>query len=82
MLPSSNDVYIFVFDSVSIATRGTTSQENHLSSGGQFFCSTSLYLMNCQQHMITKISFVQSVGTVRFNFSMPLFYVIIFLKVD
>lgn len=57
MLPSSNDLYIFVFDSVSIATRGAASQEDHLSSGGQFFCSTLLYLMNCQQHMIAKKSF-------------------------
>lgn len=82
MLPSFNDLYIFVFDSVSIATRGTTSQENHLSSGGQFFCSTLLYLMNCQQHMITRKSFVESVGIICVNFSMPLFYIIISVKVD
>lgn len=41
MSPSSNDLYIFVFDSVSIATGGTTSQENHLSSGGQFFVKSN-----------------------------------------
>lgn len=83
VLPSSNDLYIFVFDSVSVATRGTTSQENHLSSGGQFFfLSTLLKLMNCQQHMITKKSFVQAAGSICFKFSKPLFYRIIFLTVD
>lgn len=64
MLQSSNYLYIFVFDSVSVTTRSTTSQENHLSSGGQFlFHCTLLNLMNCQQNIITE-NLLYSLGVV------------------